>query len=673
MDAGDATTEEASEASAADASCTSPSGTGAPTPVPPVHGWSWVEPAPTGFNYYAVWGTCGDAWVVGQSGSALHWNGTDWSWSDTGTNADLSAVFGLSPSDIWAVGDHVFVHYDGSRWSSVEAPDNMLSVWGAASGDVWAAGDDATFMTWDGKSWAHVKAVEDLHATFASISGSAVDNVWAAGNDGSGGADAVVKYDGKHWSQLNPLQTLDISQVLVEGPRDVQIFGSDVNDNPVILRGDGMKWSLADMSFTDVLSGEGITNAWGSSSQDIWLLFNDSPDFGIAHFDGTNWGLYDVLGVPDGANVSSAWSTASSEAFLVGDTGLIIHEKTHELNPTFTLNNTFFNTTASAIWGSASTDVWVAGANGVSSGAVTYHWNGDTLTPEPLPSTPYPSFVNGIGTDGSHSSSTSGVWAVGQSQSLSDGISTATAWHWQGSWSTYLMPGNPMGQLWAVWNDGSASDPVWAVGDGADIFEWTPSTKEWTAVAWSPIVGLDAGGSADAGVPPTLHAVSGSSDSDIWAVGAEGLMLHWDGSLWKQVAPITSKTLKAVWAISSGNVWAAAPEPTFTQKGNDTFVFHWNGTDWSEAKAPPSGCFHDNARNNYCSDTAELWSDGAKLYLLTDGGGLYENDGSVAGPWTQIGFPGGETENALGGVMNAGSSPTLWVGGQGTLRYYNQP
>jgi hypothetical protein len=152
-------------------------------------------------------------------------------------------------------------------------------------------------------------------------------------------------------------------------------------------------------------------------------------------------------------------------------------------------------------------------------------------------------------------------------------------------------------------------------------------------------------------------------------------MLHWAGSVWTQSPPVTNETLTTVWALSPMNVWAAAATDSPSVPDNDTFLFHYDGETWSAAKAPPSLCPHKKGFYNYCSGAASLWSDGTgkALYLLTDGGNVFRNDGSMEDAWTQIGFPAGSGALALGGVTNAGSSATLWLGGAGTLRYYQQP
>jgi len=56
-------------------------------------------------DLHGVWGTApGDAWIVGDSGTVLHWDGAMWHPSDSGTSNALLAIWGSGTNDLWAVG-----------------------------------------------------------------------------------------------------------------------------------------------------------------------------------------------------------------------------------------------------------------------------------------------------------------------------------------------------------------------------------------------------------------------------------------------------------------------------------------------------------------------------------------------------------------------------------------
>jgi hypothetical protein len=53
-----------------------------------------------------------------------------------------------------------------------------------------------------------------------------------------------------------------------------------------------------------------------------------------------------------------------------------------------------------------------------------------------------------------------------------------------------------------------------------------------------------------------LTSVSGTRADDVWAVGARGAIVHFDGSRWTSITSPTNKALRAVFAASADDVWA---------------------------------------------------------------------------------------------------------------------
>lgn len=70
----------------------------------------------------------------------------------------------------------------------------------------------------------------------------------------------------------------------------------------------------------------------------------------------------------------------------------------------------------------------------------------------------------------------------------------------------------------------------------------------------------------------SLNGVSGTSDSDAFAVGEQGTILHFDGKDWTRMNSGTTNTLNSVWGSSPSNVLAV---------GTQGLVLNYNGTDWS--------------------------------------------------------------------------------------------
>ena len=66
-----------------------------------------------------IWGSSGDdVWAIGTDGF-WHFNGTKWTKYGHFNGQNWSAIFGFSPTDIWAAtsGTARIYHFDGSDWN----------------------------------------------------------------------------------------------------------------------------------------------------------------------------------------------------------------------------------------------------------------------------------------------------------------------------------------------------------------------------------------------------------------------------------------------------------------------------------------------------------------------------------------------------------------------------
>ena len=83
------------------------------------------------------------------------------------------------------------------------------------------------------------------------------------------------------------------------------------------------------------------------------------------------------------------------------------------------------------------------------------------------------------------------------------------------------------------------------------------------------------------GTDSFLTSVSGTSASDVWAVGSIGRfdsieILHFNGKTWSAVSGLPDDSvLESVVAIAPNNVWAVGAD-----------IEHFNGTTWSIVPSP---------------------------------------------------------------------------------------
>ena len=142
------------------------------------------------------------------------------------------------------------------------------------------------------------------------------------------------------------------------------------------------------------------------------------------------------------------------------------------------------------------------------------------------------------------------------------------------SWHVVLTGLQP--SLLAVW--GTSAGDVFALG-GSLGNGTSASLLHYDGTAWKDLA---------PGTSETFWWAHGTSDKDVWAVGTNGHIVHWDGSAFTDhsVKPASTATLYGVWAASSTDAWAVGGTPEGgTSKPNDVLL-HWDGASWTPSPLP---------------------------------------------------------------------------------------
>jgi carboxypeptidase family protein len=191
--------------------------------------WRGVpSPNPAGINnpnqlFGVVALATNNVWAVGRLGGSpmpltMQWNGTRWTVvrNNCGNFGGLNGVAAVSASDIWAVGDGISCHYNGTAWTSFPIPpsgfgaDTLLDVSASASNNIWAAGlsvycnpdggcsSIAYVIRWNGTQWQLVKGAPG--ASLNAVLAQAPSDVWAVGTNNVG--TVVAHWDGTTWSDV---------------------------------------------------------------------------------------------------------------------------------------------------------------------------------------------------------------------------------------------------------------------------------------------------------------------------------------------------------------------------------------------------------------------------------------------------------------------------------------
>lgn len=179
-------------------------------------GDAWVpEPTlpadvPTRAALWKVFGTsAGDAWFVGSNGVALHWDGTAFSFGETGVGSSLFTVHsnGTRFAAVGGLANGIIVEYDGSTWTNVSPGTSAPSLAGVVLGEgesgVAVGAYTAVYLR-DGSGW-HEQDLgpdfylnESLHGVWLDETGG----IWIAG----GQTFATPLVDGLliHWGESVP-------------------------------------------------------------------------------------------------------------------------------------------------------------------------------------------------------------------------------------------------------------------------------------------------------------------------------------------------------------------------------------------------------------------------------------------------------------------------------------
>jgi hypothetical protein len=224
-----------------------------------------------------------------------------------------------------------------------------------------------------------------------------------------------------------------------------------------------------------------------------------------------------------------------------------------------------------------------------------------------------------------------------------------------GYWHIAPVPPKADATLTAV--DGQTGDDIWAVGRHVSRRGlWKTLIEHWDGDAWRLIP------TTHPGVLSDLWGVAALSRTDAWAVGdyfdgvqQKALIEHWDGTSWSVVPGADLGTenasLRAVAAVSAGNIWAVGVHSTGGGSDN-ALIEHWDGVEWTASQLAPSGAALQGVAAASASD---VWAVGSgELGTLTE-----HWDGTA---WSIVPSANNPDESVLRAVVAAGGGEVWAVG-----------
>lgn len=300
-----------------------------------------------------------DVYVVGHNergfGKMFHFDGKKWkpvglNPIEGGTIAgpiDLTAIYGFSRDNIFAVGRHIFdnphprnsldstliIHFDGQQWREQPIQKNrgLWSVSGVDPNTIWTCGYNGTLYRYDSGIWRTDSVSITIPANgeyvLWDIKPKNLDEAYMLGVVYQHGIIRTTQYffarKANQWSLVDSFYVEPGRTQVKFGQNGLWVSpqGTLYSFGPHIFRWDGTSWT----KLYDIF--DFLRRLTGTSDNNIFAV----GDFGnILHYNGVNWYQYKEL---KNTNVvySSVW-TDGKEVFVVGyfndgSKTLILHGK----------------------------------------------------------------------------------------------------------------------------------------------------------------------------------------------------------------------------------------------------------------------------------------------------------------------------------------------------------
>ena len=283
-----------------------------------------------------------------------------------------------------------------------------------------------------------------------------------------------------------------------------------------------------------------------------------------------SWLLHSEIN-PPGHHLQDVWALTATDAWAVGDDGLILHYN----GTVWSIVPAPHGDRINAIHMLSATSGWAVG-----DGGHIIRYNGSSWSSVSSPSTDH---LNGVfmvsETDG---------WAVGDAGKIL---------RYNGSsWSEFTDTG---GNAWYDVGLTSATDG-WAVGNQGLIYRWN-------GTAWSPHT--DSGGT----VWRTIHMLSAT---DGFAAGDQGLIYRWNGTTWSLSVDTGGTNWRSINLASVADGWV-------TGTGGD--IYRWNGSAWTSYVSPTTS----DINGVFMLSSSRGWAVGNQAKVFQYLGTAYETSGSL--------------------------------------------
>lgn len=301
--------------------------------------------------------------------------------------ANLFAVHGAGPNDVWAVGGSgAVLHYTGCAWEQHTpfTSAGINSVYaapgpgGGPSNAVYALTDSSIYK-WDGSAWTKEQTPSlPAGAALRAIHGAGANDVWAVAAFAGNPSCIILHRNASAWeldvgcfsTALNSIRTYTLSSVYAISATGA-IVGGGESAQPKTGTWSVGTWRSSPSSMAPGQSGD-VASVWGTSLTDYWA----GGEYGaLQHYTQGGWTLDTAFQsfFPSGTGTSKYFvyrmhGVAANDFWAVSFTTMPTYTSriahyTGSWKLETQLNTEF--TQLGAVWAAAANDVWFVGYAGV--------------------------------------------------------------------------------------------------------------------------------------------------------------------------------------------------------------------------------------------------------------------------------------------------------------------
>jgi len=474
---------------------------------------------------------------------------------------DILAITGTTPTHMLAVGaGGKAMWYDGVSWvlGNAQTADALFDCHTHDKILGWAVGLGGIIRQYVGIGIFNI-TVSPIATDLYGVWSTSATNAWAVGAGG-----VILKYNGVSWTtDTSPVAT-DLTSIFATSATNAWAVGA----GGVILNWDGAAWtSAASPTATD------LKKVYGSSAGDIWAVGDNGV---IIRYDGTSWA---VVTSSTSKNLKSVWAFSQSLAVATGLDGTLLFWD----GSFWSSSNSETNEHLYGVFGALGDDIWIIGANGTLKRQIA-----SKFAEESIPASR--ALVGGVAT------SDNDIWVGG---------SNGTLIHYDGSnWAVAKSPLLP-----TAINDISLISSTmdgYVVGENGKIWYYSPGASPAYQLMKSPTT-------------ETLYGVYATATNNAFAVGVNGVIIHWDGTSWAAFSSPTSNALYSIWAPSVSNVWIC---------GSGGLISSWDGTQWRQWSTGTTNTFY-GITGSTVSNTIYAVGAGGKIVKIEAGVVTVETSGTT--------------------------------------------